>query len=178
MDFTNIDWLKKNHQMVHYFGLGFIQLKLSPTTRMHFYTSKLLPIISLEDMHNHRYDFTSNILKGNLIHSTFEIVEGNTHIIELESCKEGVVCETKGKECGVRLSGVQSYSVGSWYTIPHYVFHTVASDFCITIITRTDYKKELAEVVRPINSNKVCPFSKKVEENELWEIINYMLRSE
>jgi len=27
--FLDIDWLVKNHELIHYFGLGFIQLKLN-----------------------------------------------------------------------------------------------------------------------------------------------------
>lgn len=33
----NIDWLKANSTMIHYFGLGFIQVKLGDLDRVHFY---------------------------------------------------------------------------------------------------------------------------------------------
>lgn len=39
----NLAWLKANHRTIHYFGLGFIQLKLDESRRMHFYVPSLKP---------------------------------------------------------------------------------------------------------------------------------------
>lgn len=173
----DLNWLKNNHQMVHYFGLGFIQLKLNQEYRIHFYTEELPPIISDEDIHNHRYDFTSTILKGDLTQEIYECVfDKDTHILEEESCQPGVKCDAMEKFCGVRLIGKQNFSLGSWYWMDHNTFHRVSTKECITLLKRSDYKKKLAQVIRPKDAVSVCPFSKKIEENKLWGIIERMIK--
>lgn len=180
MDHLNIDWLKQNHQMIHYFGLGFIQLKIDLTHRLHFYTPELPPITPWEDVHNHRYDFWSSILKGALSQALFQVVDGDSHVREQESCQEGVMADTPGVPCGIVLASKHHYQPGSEYWVEHQTFHQVVPQVskagCITYVTRSEYRKPLAEVIRPKGATKVCPFSQKVEESRLWEIVESMLR--
>ena len=173
-----LDYLKKRHTKIHYFGLGFIQIKLTQNTRIHFYTDLLPPIIGKEEIHNHRYDFTSIILFGNLTQETFTITNGNTHIQQDESCIEGeTMKDTIGTYCGVSLSGIQNFAQSSSYFIDHTTFHRVYSNNAITFLERSDYKKEFAEVLRPKNISPTCPFSKKVPEEELWKIVEMILEA-
>lgn len=173
-----MDWLKANHTKLHYFGLGFIQLKLSQDDRLHFYTDKLPAIVSEEEIHNHRYNFTSSVLKGILHQELFEIVQGNTHTVEEESCQEGVKPEGHFPSlCGILRSSMHSYIEGSWYFIYHDTFHRVKSSDCITYLTRGTYQKPMAKVIRPVGADKVCPFSVKVEDSVLWEIIEEMIKA-
>jgi hypothetical protein len=177
-EFTNYfdpRWLKANHKMIHFFGLGFIQLKLTDNVRMHFYNEKLPPITSKEDIHNHRYDFRSQILVGELEQELFTIVDGDDHILEKESCKAGVEVQQEGKLCGIRTHSVHKYVRGSQYKLDHRTFHRVASPFAVSLLTRGVTQQEFADVVRPVGSTKVCPFSKKVDEAELWAIVEEML---
>lgn len=176
MSYLNIDWLKQNHQMIHYFGLGFIQLKIDDRCRMHFYTPELPPIVSEEDVHNHRYNFDSKILKGEFTQELFHVIEGNSHIREHESCKEGVEAATVGTPCGIILASAHTYFTGSSYFINHKTFHRVIAKNCITLLNRGSYKKDMAEVIRLVDAKKICPFSQKVEEEQLWEIVERMLQ--
>lgn len=177
MEIYDLDWLKKNCLMVHYFGLGFIQLKLSRECRMHFYTPELPPITSEEDIHNHRYDFTSVILKGKLSQKIYACVfDQETHVLEEESCQSGVKCEGVKRPCGVKLLGEQFFESGSSYWTCHDTFHKVRAEECVTFLKRSDYKKDLAQVIRLKGEDSACPFSKKIEENKLWEIIEKMLK--
>jgi hypothetical protein len=178
----DVHWLKNNHQMIHYFGLGFIQLKIDDSHRMHFYTPELPPITSEEDVHNHRYDFESLILKGEFEQDIFEVTWpqfgefGTTHLLEQESCKEGCSAdENDAFPVKVKLLATNHYMAGSRYLINHETFHRVRATNCITLIERSEYKKELAEVVRPINAGKICPFSKKIEVEKLWDIVGKMV---
>lgn len=171
----NIDWLKKNHQMIHYFGLGFVQLKIDEQFRIHFYTPELPPITPDEDIHNHRYDFESYILKGKFQQELFHVAVGNTHVCEEESCKEGIHSKSEGKTCGIALAGRHQYQAGSSYWLSHATFHRVKADNCVTLLKRSDYKKELAEVIRPVEGSKVCPFSQKIEDEKLWTIVDKMI---
>jgi len=172
---VDINWLQQNHQMLHYFGLGFIQLKINDQYRMHFYTKELPPIVSDEDIHNHRYDFTSRILKGEFSQELYKIVPGNDYLKEEESCQEGIKSESKSEECNIELISRETYTAGSEYFISHKTFHRVKATNCITLLSRSDYKKELAEVVRRKDSPLICPFSQKLSDSKIWDIISSLL---
>lgn len=171
-----LKYLKENSKLIHYFGLGFIQIKLSDTERVHFYTQELPAIIGLEDIHDHRYDFESTILKGYLKHETFELTEGNEFIMEQESCNPDVKIDGNSKLVGVRLNLKNTYEKYSTYFIPHTTLHRVKSNNGITHIKRGEYKKDAANVIRKVNAEKICPFSKKIEEVYLWTIVEEMLK--
>ena len=90
----NIDQLIKNYYKIHFFGLGFIQVKVSDSTRYHFY-HKDLPAFT-DHPHNHRYNFTSTCLKGRLKHNLYEVkgyVSGidkpKSHILRYDACTSG-----------------------------------------------------------------------------------------
>src|SRR5579863_7289598 len=56
----------------YWFGLGFIQLKLNDTARMHFWLPEI-PHPEREEIHNHRYDFSSIVLAGHLLHEVWHL---------------------------------------------------------------------------------------------------------
>jgi hypothetical protein len=171
-----IDWLKNNHLMVHYFGLGFIQLKLSNEKRLHFYTQELPQIVSGEEIHSHRYNFTSEILCGEMVQEMFAVGVGDTHLIEEESCKPDVDLGDTGGYCAATPLSKHISGKGSSYWIHHTAFHRVAATDCVTLVTRSNIQQQMAQVVRPVGGEKVCPFSKKVDEKDLWAIIDSMLQ--
>lgn len=176
----DLNWLKNNHEMIHFFGLGFIQLKINSSFRIHFYSPKLPSIIGDEDFHNHRYDFVSRILKGHFSQEIAEIAEridGNTHVMEDESCQKDNKIKTERKSCSIKTIEKNFFRQGEFYSLKHNQFHRVKNpiDNCITLLCRGKYQKEFAQVIRPIDVIGVCPFSKKIEEKELWEIIEEML---
>lgn len=178
--YCSIDWLRQHCEMIHYFGLGFIQVKFKPVnmvrTRMHFYTKELPPITPQEDVHNHRYGFTSEILKGEFIQSLWDVVDGDKYVLEKESCKAGVEVNEPGRPVNLKLIGTNIYVAGSRYGIPHTTFHSVQADDAITLLRLGKVEKDFAEVVRKKDSEKVCPFSQKVEEARLWEIVESMVK--
>ena len=176
----NLEELKKNHVRLYYFGLGFIQLKIDETYRLHFYSSKL-PSIT-EDIHNHRYDFTSTVLKGQFTNRIWGVTEvdsdngGNaTHVMVNESCNPDISAPPLRMRCEPRLLHKSVYEEGQGYFMPENVFHTVAAEDCITLLQRGPYTKEFAQIVIPKDKSSVCPFSKKVEDEVLWDIMAKMI---
>lgn len=172
---VTIESLKKHCTLIHYFGLGFIQIKLGDRYRIHFYTETLPAIISDEEIHNHRYDFTSHILHGTFTQKTYQVIPGGTHTIEDESCTEGIMSGTQPDACGIRLLTSETYTAGSHYTISHETFHTVQTTDAVTLLDRKPYAKSFAQVIRPATTAKTCPFSKKIPEAELWSIVEKIL---
>lgn len=120
--------LQKNCTHIHYFGLGFIQIKLGETYRIHFYTDQLPAIAGEEDVHNHRYDFRSKILYGNFKQELFEITPGGVYVLEDESCKKNVTSEASSQVCSVKKIGEQNFIAGSEYTLDKDTYHRVYSN--------------------------------------------------
>lgn len=174
--------LKQHCTKIHYFGLGFIQIKLGPHYRIHFYTEQLPAIISEEEIHNHRYDFTSTILAGTFTQKIYQVIPGATHTIEDESCSEHEN-QTNGHAsqvlepqlCSVTLLSTETYVAGSTYTITADTYHTVHTSDAITVLDRKPYSKEFAQVIRPNHHSTTCPFSKKISEDELWGMVEKIL---
>lgn len=178
----NIDWLKKNAKLIHWFGLGFIQIKLNDKERMHFYTDLLPKTTTEEEIHNHRYNFTSQILKGNLWQDIYEvsIIEGftreNTHWLVEETCKENDKKTFPTFPCNIEKVFSDSCSDFERYYIHHETFHRVTSNDAITSVKRSDYKKENAQIIFPVGTKPQCPFSIKRTEKELWDIVETCLK--
>lgn len=175
---VTLDSLQKQCTMIHYFGLGFIQIKLGKQHRIHFYTELLPPIIDEEEVHNHRYDFTSKILYGELNQEIFSVAPGDTHLLVDESCTEGLVPqEEKSTLCTIQKTESHHFVRGSEYFIDHNVFHRIKAKNAVTFLTRTDYKKQYAQVIREKDAPKVCPFSEKISEEKLWGIVESILKN-
>lgn len=166
---------------MYYFGLGFIQLKIDDTYRLHFYSPELPPIT--EDIHNHRYDFYSRILKGSLTNYRYSIANGSDFIMSNESCNPDIDAPANKKFCNAALASQNTYTgdksyADKSYRVAHDEFHRVEATNCITLLSRSDYKKEFAQVVVPRNKESVCPFSKQIPEKRLWEIIENMINED
>lgn len=166
----------------HYFGLGFIQCKINQYERIHLYHPDLMPIVNIEEeVHNHRYDFESTILSGKINNKKYSFIESKnnpTHFLQNESCNENIKTENKDNLYGtVKLISEQWVNAGETYGMKFNEFHTFQTDKCITYLKRSDYKQELAQVIRPINSEVICPFSKKLSQEECWDIIHDCLKN-
>lgn len=169
-----IDWLRKHHKKIHFFGLGFIQIKINPTLRFHFYTGRLES--TTEEPHNHRYDFTSFILKGELTHRIFRAIPGDTHNVVNVTCAPGDDAVVFPMRWGIQQMSETTMAAGSYYTLPDFVYHQVQSDNCITRVQPETRKKDMASILRKIGTQPTCPFSNVTPEDTLWEIVDDMLK--
>lgn len=174
-----IDFLRGFERIPAYFGLGFIQLKLNDTERLHFY-HKDLPVL-VEEPHTHRYNFTSYILQGRFNQRIYWFSENPTgdHVYENETCDPYQEISVSERTYGYLHQLLESdYSEGDSYTIDVNTLHTVkASDNAITFLRRGTPFKTYAGVIRKVGIQKVCPFSKPIPENECWELIDDMISS-
>lgn len=174
--------LKKTKPM--FFGLGFIQCKISSEERYHFYHPSLIPVVNIEEeIHDHRYDFVSTIIKGTLTNKIYDFKENinntsinNLYIKTKESCdKNKEVMDDIKKYGNISLILESDYNEGQQYFMDNNTFHTVKAINCITHLKRSEYKKELANVIRPEKTVKICPFSIVIDEEKCWELIKEML---
>jgi hypothetical protein len=166
----------------YWFGLGFLQLKLSESERMHFWLPEI-PHPEREEIHNHRYDFTSQVLAGSLYQETYLVMNINLvddpkwEIFETD-CRpghEGSVIATFG--CDVRPFGAQTLSAGSVYTLPHTTFHTTeGTKFAVTYLTRKPKVLSYASVVKKTGAPTTCPFKEQISEKRCWDYIEHALQ--
>lgn len=177
----DIDWLRKNKERIYHFGLGFIQVKIDEKHRVHFYTDALPKTSSEEEIHNHRYDFTSYILKGVLTQHLYQVTEGDKYsdyTLKAESCNPEIKApKVKHPYRNVKLLNTTSMMEGSYYTLDKDTFHRVESVNAITLLSRGKIENAWAEVVCMRDVISECPFQyKDLKEDDLWNIIKECLK--
>ena len=167
----------------HWFGLGFIQLKLTENTRIHFW----LPWLKgkeREEIHNHRYNFVSRVLAGSLHKEIYAVTtpmiyagpvdDEYTHELFTTTCapgKAGEVVETQPATCS-KIAEFDIAAPGTYF-FAHDQFHTTeGTDFAITYLEREPKVKSDAMVVKVAGAPTTCPFADPLPVDELWEHIN------
>jgi len=170
------DWLKENHTMIHYFGLGFIQIKINEDKRFHFYNDKLPSIMPEEEVHNHRYGFRSEILAGTLTEKLYIPIDGEGWNMISVSCDPDKPAPKDKKQCGIKEIHNQTYTAGSTYYIEMDTFHKVYGMNCITKLHRESVVKEFAQVIRADNAQEICPFSSDMSEADMWALVDDMIK--
>lgn len=167
-----------DYPFIHFFGLGFIQVKISDTQRYHFYTNRIPRYV--EHPHNHRYSFQSEILCGNLNEILYEPIYGDTHFISTSNCMPKNSNDLNIKvPVGLKQRESITHKTGEVYVRIPTDIHTVeATEDTITFLTKTSEPifKE-AFFIYEKNDEPLCPFSKKYDESELWGIVKEMWAS-
>jgi hypothetical protein len=137
-------------------GLGFIQLVLPGAQRLHVWHPELPRRDCFEHsaVHNHRFSFTSRVLKGEQINvrADIEIVRDGTHQLISHN---GPRSEKGGRlsfpvaECNVHHREEERYSPGQEYFMPAFEYHhTPVGGIVITLMTK--------HASGQIHANSVC----------------------
>lgn len=131
MDFT------PTAEMISLHGLGFIQVVLSPTLRMHVWHPDLPRRDCYEhsSVHNHRFSFRSRVLKGSLYNRRFqvEMVKLGTGTHDLISHR-GPRSEKGGRlseaiaECILHPGKLERYESGREYEMKALEYHSTPND--------------------------------------------------
>jgi hypothetical protein len=178
MKYTDVEWLKDNHKSLAAFGLGFLQLKLNDSERLHFWHPDF--VREREEVHDHRYDFTSLILGGRMTQQLYELEfsVNPTHELFTTDCKPG----SAGTETILKYGSLKKVFscenvASAHYTISHGTLHRISADQCVMFLTRGLKVKDAANVVREIGATSTCPFADTVPESEMWAMIADLLKS-
>lgn len=176
--------LKACGAIPHYFGLGFIQLKIDDERRLHFWVPDWPVIPGSEiEIHNHRYEFTSTILRGALDQVVYRIpklepapFEGAMEVAEV-SCKPGISEAPQVVGFAVpEIKGAYRIGAGSHYSLSPDDFHVATSiGSTITEVRRGPVVRDKARVIRPVGAASTCPFSLDKGEAACWDKIAEML---
>lgn len=174
--YLNLDYLQKNCSKIHSFGLGFIQIKLGEKERVHIYTNKIKTTTKEEEIHNHRYNFKSTVLKGVLNNKLYQVNEdiNGPFLLVDEACNPDLPkSEKKIKVSLPKLICDFDTGKGQSYFIEKDTFHRVEAleDNTITLVRREPTVKDMAQIIYPENIILDCPFSVNLDEKELWKIV-------
>lgn len=176
--FLDVDYLRSFGSTPHWFGLGFIQLKLTKDTRIHFWHPELLADTPEEELHDHRYRFHSHILLGNITHEEWFLEnspEGDHEIVQV-SCKPGDSKDPVPVARGfLRQGSTYHMSAGTSYEFAETGFHRIRATKAITYLERGPIIKDLANVIREVNGPSICPFERKIDADTLWDYITDLL---
>jgi hypothetical protein len=173
-DVPPVEWFREAALEAHYFGLGFVQIKVSDSERWHFYSDSVPRITGEEEVHNHRYSFISQVMAGELVTDFWREVRGNTHQLYNVSCKPGET-EELVRLCGLEHAIQMTLTSRSSYWLDRDTFHQVQSPYAITRVTRANERRASAQVVRPLGARGVCPFSARLSDEELWRVVGQCL---
>lgn len=159
---------------IQYFGLGFVQVKCGAKQRLHYYHPDLPASVAEEAVHNHRYAFTSRVMKGLLEQELYCAAPSPapTHYLTQESC-EPDAHESETQPVALTLQARLMLPAGIEYWLAHTQLHRVkALGKTVTHLTRpSEHTVPLADVATPIDQPLVCPFESTLTESELWEIV-------
>jgi hypothetical protein len=174
----NIDHLIATGCQPKWFGLGFIQLKLDPKNRMHFWHPELRPDDPAfeNEFHDHRYDFSSRVLVGEITNH-LAIAEGTPERTDWKMFE--VCCAGGGQQylhpVYLTNSGVFATQAGQEYFLHRDTFHRVEVSRCVTIQSRSDDLKEKARVIQHKDHPSANPFESQIETAKVWEYIRDLL---
>lgn len=173
--------LKDGGYTPKWFGVGFIQVKVTPELRYHFWHPELTATVGPEEIHDHRYNFRSSIISGRLdqtIYGFLPYQEGGYTCYDV-SCSEA----TPGIQPGSGVNG-EPYEIvkmslreGSDYYLHAGVFHRVeAPHLCASRVRRGEALNQFARVIQPISGIHVCPFANPLPEARLWRLMDEVMR--
>lgn len=169
----SIKELKEDYQMIHFFGLGFVQLKINDTFRYHFYHPSINSFMHDEEVHNHRYNFKSEILAGQLEEDLYQFLPhpDGQYILEFETCSPTQKAPEHTEVGELNFIKKNIHVKGNIYERLKTDFHKVRTNFCITKLTREISREDFAKVIRQKDHDKICPFGRPMNEEECWKLV-------
>ena len=169
-------WVERGGK-IHYFGLGFVQVKISSSRRWHFYHPDFRGFVDAP--HDHRARFSSKVVRGTL-DQVFWVPgkfgeEGPGQFIpyRYDNCtgEDGDV--PPGARVWVERVKTRTEE-GSSYLMPLGLFHQVIPLLeqgpVVTLIDRGPRVHSFARIL-DVGDEGVCPFSQRISEEDCWRIV-------
>lgn len=162
-------FLKDNAQSIQYWGLGFIQVKLTDDINYHFWIDSLPTTFDSDIPHNHFRDFQSVILYGEIEETVYSFREDDHGEF---SCKENKCTFNDLDKKRYSIDNIDSYVhiEGDTYFRCKDELHTVdpKTTLAITMVTKVGERG----IVYSMACNDIKePMKYDVSENDLWAFV-------
>lgn len=165
----NIDDLRQCGEL-NFFGLGFLQLKVSETERYHFWHTMTQTDEYVDEWHDHRYDFNSQVIVGSITNEiAYYVDDPDGTDIRLQVCCAGNP-PIFGSRCNLIHLGEFHTTEGHGYTLRNDTLHKARSQFAMTRLVRGPIVKDRANVVAPEHKSP-NPFQAYMSKSQMWEIV-------
>lgn len=180
--YMDVDYLRSLGKKPQWFGLGFIQLKISFHNRLHFWDPSLASLVNPEELHDHRYGFKSFVLAGEVEHDVYSFKESKegTHEMCEVFCQPEKSSPPKVIATGnIQSEGCYTMTAGSHCRFPVGRFHKGSAQLAVTYLERDKPEKDVARIIRPLQKSAgwACPFSGKLSQDECWQAIENIIAS-
>lgn len=167
-------------------GAGFIKVYLNPATRLHIWSPKFPPTIGNSRIHDHKFDYTSQILIGKMRHQEWvtKTSEYPTHQIFETFCsttKRGNPPQlVSSYRCRINMVRESIYCPGDSYFFgaPNYYHEIICDEFTVAVMTRKkEYHWHMPRVIVPIGEEPDHAFdtSKHPSVEDMKETVNQAL---
>jgi len=174
----SIDELRKRATYVHYLGLGVIKCRIGKYESYHFYSDRS-PVL-VNQIHDHRFGFTSTILKG-VLKNTIYIIDGQDpeSVLQVErgECKKEADREILVTNANMKELTNFTSCAGESYYIAYDTLHQieVVTPALVTHLKKEPFSQIAPRFVVDTSVPHICAMSQPKTRNECWEIIEYTL---
>jgi hypothetical protein len=181
----DIDTLRKLDGKLHSPAAGVVGLSVGSSDLYHFFSQETSDI---DDIHNHRRSFTSNVIKGTIRNNIFDIVDDpdSTKCVMKGMCLK--FCKATQNMCSrnipttrqnVATNIIASFDTteGQRYFLDYTTFHNLEllTPVVITHVQWGEMKQTEPEFIRDTGNNIYCEHLQNISDNDMWEIIDTTL---
>jgi hypothetical protein len=182
----DIDYLRAfgTHPRVH--GNGFIQIDLPGDRRAHFWGHHAIPRqSSATPIHDHRFDFSSRVLRGSIVNVTYYETWGEGRDFEIYTPVfrqgEDTKLEPTGRQIRVEPVRVQMFTpemtANSYFSVAGVFHETMVNEPTATLITKGQTYQITPRVLVPLGKQPDNEFTRyDVSESDIWAIVEDILK--
>lgn len=131
-------------QLPRVHGNGFIQLDVTPETRMHFWGNCEIPRANpMTPIHDHVFDFTSAVLLGEVLNINYNEHPSPTGLYDVNKAapvklgENGWAVLPTGERLDLTIRNMNQVGAGDGYFMPKNVLHqSICDGPCVTVITK------------------------------------------
>lgn len=178
MQMPTFDWLREHGENIRVHGNGFLQLDLPGQNRLHIFSHPDLPAQRQSThIHDHRFGFKSQILRGRLANICYRVEASRapTHRVYSAVPRNGE--DTVLKDTGFvgQLVAIMAevYQAGDSYKMWPKVFHeTMTNELTVTFMAKNETTDHAPRVLAPIGARPDNDFTRyDVDPLTLWAIV-------
>jgi len=164
---------------------GYVHEGDDPEIRIHIWSKDLVKagIHENGDAHNHRFDMTSHVLIGQIVHEEFDIEPSSTGeytTMEVTHARKASGNNFHGPTSGTAKRytvrrHMGSICAGNFYTFPAGLFHRniVSGEITITCVEKHNQREDIrAEVMHKFGSEPVMAFGHEIDKNLISRVFN------